>query len=236
MKRRICVICGTEYEPTSWNPHMTPYCQRSCALEGMARRRRFVKKKCAVCGVEIILEGRNGLAKARKENVVCSGECKSEWSRRTIGETLLQHGGEITRYRKTNGMSRPEVRAKVSVKLRAMGWKPSVRGGNGKPMPLGQQALAAALGWPMEVAIPTGRKKAERMYPTCYKVDVGNEALKVAIEVDGNSHRTIVGKSRDAKKDAFLASIGWKVFRFTNEDVQQDLSGCVQAVLSSISK
>jgi len=40
----------------------------------------------------------------------------------------------------------------------------------------------------MEVAIPTKMNRSDRLYPTCYKVDVGNVHLKIAIEVDGPSH------------------------------------------------
>jgi hypothetical protein len=132
-------------------------------------------------------------------------------------------------------MSRPEVRAKVSTKLRAMGWKPPVQGGNGRPIPIAQQALAAALGWPCEVAIPTGVPRDGR-FPTCYKIDIASEALKVGIEVDGGSHGTLERRALDAKRDQFMASIGWTMLRFSNEDVTTNLSGCVQKVLSTISK
>lgn len=95
--------------------------------------------------------------------------------------------------------------------------------------------MAEALGWPMEVVIPTGIPKGNG-YPTCYKVDVGSKDLKIAIEIDGNSHKTLVRQSQDRKKEEFLASIGWTVLRFTNQEVDENLKGCVEVVMSTISK
>ena len=169
-------------------------------------------------------------------NRVCGKKsCRSEVSRRTIANTFKKHGGQITQFRKTNGMHRPEVRALVSTKLRAMGWGPVVRCGNGKPLPIHQQALAAALGWEMEVVIKTGKPR-ESGYPTCYKVDIGNVDLKVGVEVDGFSHCALTRRDQDKKKEELLSSFGWLVLRFTNLEVESNLAGCVQKVLSIISK
>ena len=70
-------------------------------------------------------------------------------------------------------------------------------------------------GWEFEVAIPTKHPKKEHVYPTCYKVDLGNRTLKLAIELDGNTH---YGKRYllDQKKDTLLQSLGWKVLRIKN--------------------
>jgi hypothetical protein len=176
-------------------------------------------KNCIICGVEVT------------KKLCGSRDCRSEFSRRTIQNTFKKHG-EITQFRKTNGMHDPATREKVSTKLRAMQWKPTVQGGNGKPPPIQQVAMAAALGWKMEVAVPT--KMGRGIYPTCYKLDVGNSALKIGVEIDGNSHFSTERKAQDKKKTEFLESIGWKVLRFTNKEVEADLNRCVQAVLSII--
>jgi very-short-patch-repair endonuclease len=87
----------------------------------------------------------------------------------------------------------------------------------------------------MEVAIPTkmGRHSG---YPTCYKVDIANRDLKVAIEVDGHTHNCTAIRQADTKKTAFLESLGWSMLRFTNAEVLGDLTKCVQTVLSTISR
>ena len=87
----------------------------------------------------------------------------------------------------------------------------------------------------MEVAIPTKSPRGGA-FPTCYKLDIANEILKVGIEVDGNSHLAVARKEQDAKKDSFLSGLGWIVLRFKNRQVMDDLKGCVEMVLSTISR
>jgi hypothetical protein len=109
------------------------------------------------------------------------------------------------------------TRRKVSLKLRQMNHKPSVRGGNGKGMTKPQSLLLAALssGWVPEFSLSLGKKTPG--FPTCYKMDLANPAMKIAIEVDGASHRS--RKDQDQKKDAKLASLGWTVLRLWNKDI-----------------
>jgi very-short-patch-repair endonuclease len=95
--------------------------------------------------------------------------------------------------------------------------------------------LASALGWEMEVAVPTKQPRGSG-YPTCYKIDIGNKTLRVGVEVDGASHFSLERQLQDRKKEELLQSLGWKVLRFSNEDVIRNLTNCVQAVRSSISK
>src|ERR1019366_4034849 len=96
-----------------------------------------------------------------------------------------------------------------------------------------ESSLASALGW-RPLAIPTGEKRGSG-YPTCYKVDVGDLASKVAIEVDGKSHLTAKRKAQDRKKESMLLSLGWLVLRFTNERVDADLVGVVEEIRSASS-
>jgi hypothetical protein len=114
-----------------------------------------------------------------------------------------------------------------------MNWGPQVRKGNGRGPTECQQRLADLLGWQMEVVVPT-RIPRGNGYPTCYKIDVGDAELKVAIEVDGQSHCALERKAQDAKKEQFLSRLGWLVLRFTNDQVRTDLDGCVQKIVSTI--
>jgi Uncharacterized protein conserved in bacteria len=91
------------------------------------------------------------------------------------------------------------------------------------------------LGWEIEVAIPTRIPRGSG-YPTCYKLDIANKALKIGVEVDGFSHTSLARQAQDRKKDSFFAGIGWTVLRFTNEEVLSDPTKCVQMVMSIISK
>jgi very-short-patch-repair endonuclease len=87
----------------------------------------------------------------------------------------------------------------------------------------------------MEVAIPTGNKPRDGSgYPTCYKADVGNHLLKIAIEVDGKGHKWKKGKLRDLKKEEKLKQLGWKTLRFTNEEILEDISKVLLVIKKEI--
>lgn len=69
--------------------------------------------------------------------------------------------------------------------------------------------------------------------PLHYKIDIANPVKKIAVEVDGGSHSATRVREADERKDAFLTSHGWRVFRFSNREVMADLEGCVRKVLST---
>jgi hypothetical protein len=135
--------------------------------------------------------------------------------------------------RKTNGMFRQEVRDKVSAKLREMGHKPKIRGGNGTPQILAT-ALLEQLGssWVLEKAVPTGIAKGNG-YPTCYKLDLAHRTLKLGVELDGSSHSALSRKEQDRKKDTLLQRKGWIVLRFSNKEFIQNSSDVARKVLST---
>ena len=200
---------------------------------------KTVVTNCAECGKRVECRGRIGLHRLpdrRGGNTYCSEECKRAFvSRRSsaaMAATNRVHASD--RMKRRNPMSDPAAKAKMSATLRAIGWKPPVRGGNGH-LTVPQLALASALGWETEISVPTKAKRGTGM-PTCYKLDVGNPALKLGIEVDGASHQSPAKREQDQRKEAFLRSCGWTVLRFQNQQVKTDLGSCVQVVLSTISK
>jgi very-short-patch-repair endonuclease len=69
-----------------------------------------------------------------------------------------------------------------------------------------------------------------------YRVDVAIPHFKLAIEIDGHSHGTLLQKTRDAWKTRRLNALGWTVLRFWNSQVTAHLVGCVQTVMSTISR
>lgn len=97
--------------------------------------------------------------------------------------------------------------------------------------------LAKMLGWPMEVVIRTGYSGREGAgYPSHYKADLAHEGLKIAVEIDGRSHSSLKRQAQDAKKERFLRGLGWTVLRFTNEEVLENPTRCVQMVRSITSR
>lgn len=60
-----------------------------------------------------------------------------------------------------------------------------------------------------------------------YVVDFCCIAAKLIVELDGSQH----GDERDAGRDAYLASQGFHVMRFWNNDVMQRLDDVLEAIL-----
>lgn len=140
-------------------------------------------------------------------------------------------------------MSRPGPRAKMSATMKRIGHKPQVRGGNGTGMTEPQARLYHALkDLGIEVkdeygistrTIPDWR---ERKYPWAYKSDLGIAEVKLSIEIDGEDHCLKKQRALDEKKTNCLNMLGWKVLRFSNQEVMENLEACVQTVTSTISK
>lgn len=134
----------------------------------------------------------------------------------------------------SNPFRHPEVRRKAHAALREQGYA-HLNGGNGKAISIPQKLLAARLGWQTECVVLTMKKRGEG-YPPAYKIDIADPVLKIGIEVDGHSHSLEKVKIKDRKKDDFLTSLGWKIFRFKNKEVLEDLEGVVKTIMSSILK
>lgn len=170
----------------------------------------------------------------------CGTSCSAKWRMRQPGHLAKVHNPEVAERRgraisawyksgdpradaardriaNLNPMARPEVREKVSRRLREMNHRPSVRGGNGTGMTVPQSILLGFLGegWIPEFALSLGRRTPG--FPTCYKLDLANVGRRIAIEVDGNTHHA--RKDQDRKKEDKLASLGWTVLRFWNRDI-----------------
>lgn len=55
--------------------------------------------------------------------------------------------------------------------------------------------------------------------------------LKLAIEVDGDSHFAVGAQERDLTRQEAIESYGIKVLRFTNTDVFENLDGVMERIL-----
>jgi very-short-patch-repair endonuclease len=55
-------------------------------------------------------------------------------------------------------------------------------------------------------------------------------AAKLIIELDGESHEFVEQHQADQKRDAFFASEGFHVLRFSNEQVMSNLEGVVEMI------
>ena len=139
------------------------------------------------------------------------------------------------RMKDNNPTRLPGVIEKMSAKLRGRTFLS--RGGNGQ-LTQPQITLATALGAPMEyvIGVPTWVADHHQSPPRHYKVDLAIPELKLAIEVDGRSHKTKKWKFLDRRKEAILKLLGWTVIRFWNQEVIQNCSECVERTHSMILK
>jgi very-short-patch-repair endonuclease len=67
-----------------------------------------------------------------------------------------------------------------------------------------------------------------------YAVDFYCPALKLAVEIDGDSHFQDQRPQDDQRRDAFVESFGIKFLRFTNLDVYKNLDGVLEAICQAI--
>ena len=113
----------------------------------------------------------------------------------------------------------------------------SIKGGNGRGLTLAERTLFEALGFgwkPLVVRTGDAPQFGRGDKPSHYKIDIAEPNLKIAVEVDGDSHR---GNERiDAKKQAFLESRGWTVIRVSNRDAIQRTSSEVARIIALANK
>jgi very-short-patch-repair endonuclease len=66
-----------------------------------------------------------------------------------------------------------------------------------------------------------------------YIADFVSHSCKLVVEVDGESHDFEERIRHDAKRDEWFASRGYRVLRFTNDDVIKNLEGVVLSILEA---
>lgn len=67
-----------------------------------------------------------------------------------------------------------------------------------------------------------------------FYVDILCFSERLAVEVDGDTHADL--EQRDAARTAMIERDGYRVVRFTNEDVMNNLDGVIDAVAKSLSR
>ena len=69
-----------------------------------------------------------------------------------------------------------------------------------------------------------------------YVADFACHRAKLVIEVDGQSHTYDGAIARDATRTRFIEGEGYRVVRFTNEDVYHNASGVIDCVLAELAQ
>lgn len=197
---KLCEVCKTEFK----NKPNKKCCSKEC--NDINNTKLF---KCSFCGE---LFRRVAYGKTKYE--MCGASCRGKYARSC-----------------NNPMHNQESVNKMKNTLKVIGHKPIVQGGNGKGLSKPQELLFGVLGndWVCEYS-QSLKGERHKGYPSHYKIDIANVKNKIAIEVDGNSHNAISRKTQDKKKEAKLVELGWKVIRFKNKEILNDLEGCVRKI------
>jgi len=66
-----------------------------------------------------------------------------------------------------------------------------------------------------------------------YIADFVAHSCKLIVEVDGESHDFEERIRHDARRDQWFASCGYRVLRFTNDDVMRNLEGVASSILQA---
>ena len=67
-----------------------------------------------------------------------------------------------------------------------------------------------------------------------YIVDFASFGSRLVVEVDGGQHNLPEGAQSDLERDAFLQSQGFRVLRYWNSDVDQNLEGVMESIFSAL--
>ena len=67
-----------------------------------------------------------------------------------------------------------------------------------------------------------------------YYVDFACHTNRLVIELDGGQHASGVQAGRDVERDAFLRSNGYRVLRFWNNDVMQNVEGVLTVIADAL--
>jgi very-short-patch-repair endonuclease len=68
-----------------------------------------------------------------------------------------------------------------------------------------------------------------------FNIDLAIPSARIAIEADGRYWHALPKQiAADARKDAALTAAGWRVLRFGEDQINEDVASCVAVVLASL--
>lgn len=245
-----CTHCQTNFEPKKyntryrWQKEGIAFCENNrcgyahrdanrakpeAVAKREARKKPPVPAVCSECGAECTVSGWTLERWRTHQRAYCSKDCSSAYRSRVSSETMARTNRvhASARMKTNNPMARDDVRLKMIAS--AKGRKFKIRGGNGAPPTKAEIALMGMfgpLGFVAQHIFRTGHKD-----PTHYKIDCANPYLRIAIEADGHSHASRDRQASDARKDARLIAAGWRVLRFTNQQILEQPSMVLSTTL-----
>lgn len=69
-----------------------------------------------------------------------------------------------------------------------------------------------------------------------YFADFCCRKAKLVVEVDGATHSTDAELARDTSREAFLLARGYRVMRFRNAEVYEEMDGVIETILAALER
>jgi hypothetical protein len=175
---------------------------------------------CSICGKDAVLTGAARRRVLEGQDAYCSRECSdvSRAAKLSAANTGRIRSPEVKVQISTALKDRvlsQETRLKMSETHRRLGTRPPAAtrcGSNGVPAECEALLLAAlptADGWKLHHGMPNGSGRSGA--GGRWTIDLALLDIRLAIEIDGPSHRTSAQRAPDVEKESFLRSHGWMV-------------------------
>lgn len=204
LKEKICGICNKKFSS------LNKYCSKECSYSGLKTRYntnnpspRCVDRvivRCKVCRKEVLDTEKNA-------RVVCSKACANRsFERRVEFRCIVCNKTQIIRRKfKTK-------RKYCSTHCRTIGISKS-----DTSIELSIEDVLKSIGITYIKQFQLGR----------FSVDFAIPEKKVLIECDGDYwHSLPTSKSRDDRKDTLARSLGWKMLRLTETQINKNIDDC----------
>ena len=208
----VCAKCGEKVPPAQRGHHSSSSCgERSIWNKGRTARE-----------TPSLISPFKG--KKRPELAV---KVREAWTDPKIRERYRRgmSKGQRRRFERPEQREASRVMARKLVELGAIVPYGGRTHGNGRLATTSERQMLKRLereGFEPEFVVPLGSERGPGR-PNHYKLDLANVVKKIAVEFDGSSHGTRVRRASDARKDAVLRALGWRVVRL-REPFDYDVS------------
>jgi len=92
------------------------------------------------------------------------------------------------------------------------------------------------LWWRLRELSPNGSHFRRQATIGPYFADFACHTTKLVIEIDGGQHGQAAQFKRDVKRDAYLRRNGYRVLRFWNNDVRENIEGVLSLICEALNR
>lgn len=238
---KFCRVCGLKFETVG---RYALCCSRKCVTEFRNNYENYAVL-CQVCKKPLTY------VSARSGHRFCSYDCmrndtelkeirsnhlKKQWENEDFRKSVISRMRDNNPSKNRDNVEKGKRTRDINGTLHIFS---GVRGGNGKVSEAESMLMdfCADHNFVYNKAIKTAdiRKLYPEMhYAVNYKPDFVNIDLKLCVEVDGESHKSKNGIEKDIKKEKCLLMLGYRIIRFWNSDVLNNIEYVKESILKEM--